>query len=290
MPRRGKSFGISPALQRQFDAAGLGRQFAMSRARALPIGSPPSKASKGESSSPLTSVFPTTKVIGPVGYGPGALPMASDTQGIVSAIGSTYWRCFLDIEPAAVIGEECTLYGAVLQMSSLAKTADGVNRPFELQIGWNPAAGTGASIPSEQAAIVIGEKLPITTAKSPIGSYRDWTAASSQLPGIDTGLATGGTFDDVTDFKYFHYEFFPEGDFFGATCQRQVTRPIFAPYVHRMTWGRRVQVALVTKVANSGAMNLGNDLFVYGHVAVSLLLGLQRSEQSFTSPESESDV
>jgi hypothetical protein len=236
---------------------------------------------KGEKASDLMQVFPQFRMIGPCGYD--SILLSSQAQGDLSASASLpWWYCFEELELAAVVGAECVLYGAVLTLASVGKTPDAVNRPNEAQIGWNPAAGAGNANASQMAAIVIGEKLPVTMAQDSSGSAAAWSTAPSNLPGVDVALPPG--FRTRSEARYFHYEYFPVGDFFGASCQRQVTRPIFAPYVHRFPYGRKVQVALVVNpVTFFPVAFLGNDLTVYGHVAVSLLVGLTKNDQSFTN-------
>lgn len=234
---------------------------------------------KGEKSSDLTSVFPQTRVIGPVGYQKLIIPAQTQADLSMSSVGKIFWYCLMDIEPAAVVGAECTLYGAMLTLSSLGKTPDAVNRPFEAQVGWDPQAnGANPSVASTAAAIVIGEKLPATAAGS------RFAVSASNLPGIDGAVIALQTLTDKSEARFFHYEYFPVGDYWAATCQRQITRPVFAPYVHRFPYDRRLQVALIfNNDVFAGSASLGNDLYIYGLVSVSLLVGLTKNDQSFTN-------
>jgi hypothetical protein len=236
--------------------------------------------------SPLTTIFPTTRTIGPVGFLALLVPSAFQTKP--AATTDVLFHCLLDFEPAKEFGQECTLIGALCHLSSLGKTLDGVNRPSEVQIGFDTIAGAINPASSNlSAAIIIGSGLNVSTDST----VNRWSVAGASIPipGLDlVGLSNGSaeTVDNSSD-RYIHYEYFPPGDFqAAATCQRITTRPIFAPYVHRFTAGRRLQVVLACNSLLWGAA--GSDKFIYAHASVSLIMGLTQNDRSFT-PENAID-
>lgn len=235
--------------------------------------------------SPLTTIFPTTRTIGPVGYSLICVPAVFMAAAALATNNlKTLMFCLMDIEPAKLFGQECTLYGAQLHLTSLSKTVDATNRPDEVFIGYDTLPSISPPTANAKAAIVIGSNLPVSSS----AANNRWSVVdpndSFPLPGLcdaATSSFNDVAFVDQSSDRFVHYEFFPCGDYWANTCQRIGPRIIFSPYVQRFPAGRRLQVALVC----SGGLwtSFATDKFIYGHASVALLMGMSQSDRSFTA-------
>jgi len=251
----------------------------------VPRGRPKPVKADATTSSPLSTIFPTTRSIGPVGFQVISLPLAFQTTfGLASAdVGSILLHNLCDIEPAAIFGAECSLYGALIHLSSPAKTLAPVDRPNEVL--WSiPQAGTTtvntSSFAGNRALIAIGDDKALPLGPSAHNRWSFMPTNTLPVPGLFDDTIVNGNFEVVDNSRsqFIHYEFFPAGNYWATTCQRATLRPIFSPYVHRFPRGRRLRVSFIITNDNIQPVAEVNDLFVYGGVAISLIMGEMQSQ------------
>lgn len=252
------------------------------RAHASPRGNGKPGKADATSTSPLSSVFPTTRSVGPVGFQMIQIPLAFQTAFALNDVNSEMailQHCLMDFEPAETFGAECSLYGALIHLSSPAKTLTPADRPNEVLWSIPPTSTTivnTSSMAGNRAIVAIGDQnaLPFNA----VPAHNRWSfvpAGTFNVPGFGDArnITVNAETVDNTRTQFIHYEYFPAGNFWTNTCQRATLRPIFSPYVHRFPRGRRLRVNFIITNENVGSVSGVQDLFIHGQVVVSLIMG-----------------
>jgi hypothetical protein len=229
--------------------------------------------------SPLTDVFPQTRIIGMCGFQ--AMVWSPPGGSLDPAL--PVWHKLLDIEPFRIIGGECAFVAADFSLASTDCTVPAAHVDSHVWGGTIDGAAavfaTGAG-----AAIVIGENLPVSSGETDPTRF---TQAPCSLPGVSAmnfGIGNNDQIFNNPQGNYFLYKFFPSGQFFSTGCQRAEARVPTSPYVYRYRAGRRIQVALVhNPQLTIGGGTSGTGTTIYGHAAIALVFGLVDNPVAYTA-------
>src|SRR5438445_2230744 len=139
-------------------------------------------------SSPLSTIFPTTRMMGPVGFQSIKIPLAFQTTfGLAQAANAPaiLLHSLCDLEPAAIFGAECSLYGALIHLNSTSKTG-AADRPNEVL--WGIPVGTlninQSTFANNAALIAIGDERALPRGPDAHNRWSFMPPGSFNVPGF----------------------------------------------------------------------------------------------------------
>lgn len=217
-----------------------------------PIPRDRSPASAGSAAIPLIDELPTYEIVR--GYFREITVAAS-----AAATGDAAWFGLQRFRIDEDSGQELAMLGAWADLRPPDVSAGATSPTGGTVLAWGNAAG-------DDCAIVVGLDLPI--------EFQQWSYAPAHLPGmIDSEL---GLLAPRGRSPYLWHTTFPSGQYTDTIPQRNIPAISTAPLVRRLTRGRSLDIAFVTRPAYL----TGAGVFV-GFADVSVVVGRRRAAEAF---------